>query len=764
MCQKEILMVESRKRFGWAVFAIITSLLAIMLEGFGGVLAGEVFDPIAEKSTLIAYLFVPAMVAWNEWILQRAGMTRLEKWGREKVLALSIAGTIVALTILTIVCVMLAPVFFFSIIALVFGIGILGLSPLTDVTVLSVQFHTLLRLWHEQDVSSTRHRQVAWGAVGLAGVTLFWMVVRPVMMGIWTRHAITSTGKTQQNALTKLRFLHGEQALQDLAYARQQGYNGNGLGYWFYVGFASPEYGLEPFTPWGGNFFGHQGKYIDWWGMPAKARHAYFLLTGTPFEMGAKPFTARRETLFRLGQPTNATIEEQGGAFIGREVEGLRLLSIEKTERLTDGAKVYDWILTFKNDSNQPQEARAELFLPANATVHKVALWMNGKEVPAKYGYASAARAAYENVVKVQRRDPLLVSMPSPGFMQFQCYPVPANGGTMKMRLGILAPDERGTRLEKPYFGHVNFGIPTEYQSLLTPSPFCAPNSGLAGRVGIVVDASVGVNSKLAHHPLIASLAKDSDQKTTFSLYTTDETLKVTKINTALLVSSWRKEMERQQFRGGTDPGKTLSLALKENDTVLFFHAAMPEQGLDLEPVRQVLKASTNKILLDVMVQENASNGVLRTLGGFGTYQRVSPAESLGDTLGRTYLLSSSKDWNMDMTKGSQIPVRLSTTGDYEYTTMMTTMAFYTANSSSDADAHKIRTHWGKAAADAKIVTPFSSAIVMEKNEDYGNLDDPNRKPADPVQSLPEPGTLVLLAMGTSILGWVKRRKTLRVN
>jgi hypothetical protein len=752
-------MADSRPRFIWAVIGIITSLLAIALEGLGGILAGEAFDPIAEKSVLLAYFFVPAMVAWNEWMLSKGGAThlttRFPTWGREKILALSIAGTVVALTILATVCVMLLPVFAISVFLLpVFGFGMIGLAPVTDTVVLSVQLHTLLRLWKGANVSVTRHRQVGFGAMGLALVTFFWMVVRPITLGVWTRQAITSTGQTQQNALAKLRFLHGDQALQDLAYGRQQGYNGNGLGYWFHVGFAHPESDFDPLTPWGSTW-GYRTKGVDWWEMPPKARRAYFLLTGTPFEMGAKPFTAQRQTLFRLG-PDDTTIEEQGGAFIGRQIDGLTLLNSEKTERVEGDTKIYDWVLTFKNEASEPQEARAELFLPQNTTIHNASLWMNGKEVPARYGYASAARAAYENVVKVQRRDPLLVSMPSPGFVQFQCYPVPANGGTMKMRLGILASKESR---EMPYFGHTNFELPGKYRNLFNPqvkTPFPVSQSGsLVGRRAIVIDASVGMNGKLSRHPLIASLVKESYTKGSFALYTTDGKTAVTGITVENLQDTWEKQIAAQSFQGGTDPSRVLNTALKENDAVLFLHAAMPEQGLDLDQVRVTLKAQPQKLFFDVMLEENASNGVLRKLGGFHTYQRLSEGSSFADM--QHYILTL-----RNVNRTGKIDTRkLDLSGKTTFETFAIA-AFYEANSSSDKDANKIRIAWGKAAADAKLVTPFSSAIVMENNEDYGNLDDPNRKPADPVnpmQSLPEPGTLLLLALGGIASGVLRRRR-----
>ena len=71
-------------------------------------------------------------------------------------------------------------------------------------------------------------------------------------------------------------------------------------------------------------------------------------------------------------------------------------------------------------------------------------------------------RAAYQQVV-ARRRDPVLVSYAGPDRVLVQCYPVPANGGTMKVRLGIthpLTPQADGhCPLALPRFLESNFGL-----------------------------------------------------------------------------------------------------------------------------------------------------------------------------------------------------------------------------------------------------------------------------------------------------------------
>lgn len=82
-----------------------------------------------------------------------------------------------------------------------------------------------------------------------------------------------------------------------------------------------------------------------------------------------------------------------------------------------------DWTFVFKNDGVEAREARAELGLPKDAVISEMVLWING--VPKRATIASAERAndAYKWVVG-GRRDPALVTDLGKGRVLVQCYPI----------------------------------------------------------------------------------------------------------------------------------------------------------------------------------------------------------------------------------------------------------------------------------------------------------------------------------------------------
>jgi hypothetical protein len=86
------------------------------------------------------------------------------------------------------------------------------------------------------------------------------------------------------------------------------------------------------------------------------------------------------------------------------------------------------------------------MLLPPGGCVSRLTLWINGEPREAAFGAKSAVKAAYQQVVTVERRDPVMVNMVGPDRVMTQCFPVPPNG-LMKIRLGITAPTEDGLRM-----------------------------------------------------------------------------------------------------------------------------------------------------------------------------------------------------------------------------------------------------------------------------------------------------------------------------
>jgi hypothetical protein len=82
----------------------------------------------------------------------------------------------------------------------------------------------------------------------------------------------------------------------------------------------------------------------------------------------------------------------------------------------------------------------------------------------------------HKQVVVVQRRDPVLVTSCGPDRVLMQCFPVPRDGGTVKVPLGITAPllavDEQESIVYWPYFLERNFAARGDFKhSVWVESP-----------------------------------------------------------------------------------------------------------------------------------------------------------------------------------------------------------------------------------------------------------------------------------------------------
>ncbi|MBC8102651.1 MAG: PEP-CTERM sorting domain-containing protein [Cytophagales bacterium] len=101
-----------------------------------------------------------------------------------------------------------------------------------------------------------------------------------------------------------------------------------------------------------------------------------------------------------------------------------------------------------------------------------------------------------------------------------------------------------------------------------------------------------------------------------------------------------------------------------------------------------------------------------------------------------------------------------------------TVAGWYASNTLAEPQALDLRIEAGRPAAKAHLVTPLSSAVVLETKEQYQKhgLDDEEEdkdtkkdgKPKnDEVTASPEPGTLLLFAAGLTVAGigaWRRRR------
>lgn len=151
------------------------------------------------------------------------------------------------------------------------------------------------------------------------------------------------------------------------------------------------------------------------------------------------------------------------GEDIGPTINGLSLReSVLRAEVSKSGALAKSvWTMEFSNNSTSNQEARLELLMPPHAVVSGVWIWMNGTKYRAEIDPREVARSKYTEVVRVRRRDPVLVTTTGPNKVLAQCFPVPA-ANTMRIELECAYPvsfENDHSYLPLPIIAAGNFAI-----------------------------------------------------------------------------------------------------------------------------------------------------------------------------------------------------------------------------------------------------------------------------------------------------------------
>ena len=191
-----------------------------------------------------------------------------------------------------------------------------------------------------------------------------------------------------------------------------------------------------------------------------EARKIYYRVTGEPFDMSVPP----RQGGGRLPPEDLFDYEiDQGGTRIAGKLKGL-LLSNSKLEGMIDsdgGVGHLQWTLTFQNNSQGRNEARAEIQLPPGGLVTHVTLLDRDEEIEAVFGNRYKVRAEAQGNYT---REPVIVTTAGRDRILVQGYPVLPFGDEMKIHLGITVPlvleSRSRVRLLLPHFEARNFSIP----------------------------------------------------------------------------------------------------------------------------------------------------------------------------------------------------------------------------------------------------------------------------------------------------------------
>lgn len=391
-----------------AFLGVLLPLGTLVLEIVEHPSASDLLDPIPTPLHILLIAWVPLTNAVGLWLLERSD-TPLPGWFAWMLSAsLGISGAY---------AVAYAPVTPMAAIGiLVYGVGLIPLAPLIA-WVFGLQLRAIGRK-RARDHASTWPRHT-W----IASVTSLLILAALALPEFFTlvalRQAIDCKEPTaRQSIIRHLRTWGSDEAVLRACYGIRR-LMWNSL--------------LAPFE---------DRKSRPLAVRPEAAQAVYFQITGHAFNDVRPPLGSLRG----VGRQVFEDFEwdrSLGGESVGGHVSGLSLRSsrLDVTGNADDGWGYTEWTLEFRNDhASRQREARAEIQLPPGGVVSRLTLWVHGEEREAAFAGRGEVRTAYQQVAVAQRRDPVLVTTSGPDRVLLQCFPVPPQGGTMKVRLGVTSP------------------------------------------------------------------------------------------------------------------------------------------------------------------------------------------------------------------------------------------------------------------------------------------------------------------------------------
>jgi hypothetical protein len=474
---------------GWGllIFGVVAPLAAIVFEFVSGACAGLFFDPLPTLGHVLLAAFVPAanLLLWSA--VRRGELRQLTVlgWANGAALAISLAFAFVFLPLTPYALASIAIV----VGVLFYGIGLAPLAP-------AMGFVSALLLGRHLRAAAggaTRLRGLWPGfALGLGALLSFTLPLALTTLGLHL--AASDDPGDSTRGVRLLRWAGKDEILLRACYGRA----------------------------------GRSGELYTWGKpiAPETARFVYYRVHGQPFNAVPPPKLYAGRARWDLMEQEFTWDEGQAGDNVAGRVRGLGLVHSRQDAVVEpEAALAYlEWTLEFKNDSSLQRESRAQIVLPPGGVVSRLTLWIDGEEREAAFGGRSQVKTAYRAVVR-QKRDPVMVTTCGPDRVLMQCFPVPANGGRMKVRLGITAPLalaalDNGS-LRWPAFAERNFSIGEKVQHSLwvestrpleTKGARLKPEAGKAGAFalrGELADKelSAPLNTLRAHRPADARQA-----------------------------------------------------------------------------------------------------------------------------------------------------------------------------------------------------------------------------------------------------------------
>jgi hypothetical protein len=412
-------------------FGVVLPLATLIIELITHMCAAAFFNPIPTlwHVLLVASVPVTNFLAWH------AARERKQEW--LKWLGVANAFTVGIAFYYAVLYLPLAPIAAFAIIF--FGWGLLPLSPLFSFAA-AWRLRVLLRRITPRE--EPRCVPGLWWGFGSAAAALAIIALPVPATRYLAEQASAGSPEQRASALRWLRLVGSEKTLLGDCYGS---------------------------TRWNDPVSFHMmGKPV-----PAEqARSLFYRVTGRAFNAVPPPQASYSSRTWDFMDEFSWDAE-QGGTTVGGRLKGLSLAQSRLDGLLdADAAWSYvEWTLEFKNVSTLQREARAQIALPPGGVVSRLTLWVNGEEREAAFAGCSQVRQAYQQVVNVQRRDPVLVTSCGPDRVLMQCFPVPADGGTIKVRLGITAPlhleNAESAVALWPHFIERNFNVPEHLEHSL---------------------------------------------------------------------------------------------------------------------------------------------------------------------------------------------------------------------------------------------------------------------------------------------------------
>ncbi len=408
---------------------------ALVMEVVTGICANVFFDPISTPLHLLLVALVPVVncVLWRKARQGNSNVDRRLELFVGITVAISLVYTIVFLPLLPFAALMTVRTIF-----LLFLPAIFTLLPLAPLSALGATLAIKSRIAMRTSVST--------GIGFLLGVLL--VAAAELPRGL-TNYALALASSADEKIVARGVNLLQRFGTTELILERCYGIRNDDFITWLRRSLIDGTFGsnFDRLSP-------GQVNEAD----QLHARQIFFRVTGESFN--SLPTLKQRRGLWGWGFDT-----EQGGTSVGGRVDELELVQSMFHGSIDADARVSytEWTLVVKNGSDFQQEARFQLTLPAGGVISRATLWIDGEEHEAAFGTRAQARAAYENVVRVERRDPLLVSSLGANRALVQLFPVGERGGERKIRIGITAPllrEESSTAiLRLPGIDERNFSL-----------------------------------------------------------------------------------------------------------------------------------------------------------------------------------------------------------------------------------------------------------------------------------------------------------------